>query len=178
MTDHIAIPQVVIHAVTSETVALIRSWASLYSDSKSVAGATTFVHLGGMLLGGGCAIATDRLTLRAFSSGPFARSRQLSEVHAVHTVVLAGLVLTCLSGALMFMADIHTFIGSPVFWTKAGLVMALLANGGLMQRAESRLRAGKGSAPGLWDQLRVTSYASLGLWFAVVLAGTALTAAA
>ena len=65
-----------------------------------------------------------------------------------------------------------------MFWTKAGLFGLLMANGGIMQRAEGQLRAGKGSVTGLWNQLRITSLASLGLWFAVMLAGTILTVAA
>jgi hypothetical protein len=158
-------------------VTVTQRWTSLYSDSKSVSGVTTCVHLGGMLLAGGFAIATDRLTLRAFEKGPLARMRQLAEIHAVHRPVLIGLALTFASGTLMFLADIKALASSPVFWVKGGVVVLLLLNGAVMQRAESRLQLGAGSAERrYWRQLRVTSLASLALWFAALAAGTLLTA--
>jgi hypothetical protein len=164
------------HFLIAAVATVMHRWATLYSDSKSISGMTTFVHLGGMLLGGGCAIATDRLTLRTLRAElPAVRHRQLVEIHAVHTPVMIGLTLTFASGALMLAADFSNLVASPVFWIKAGLIVLLLANGGIMQRAETQLRRGVGSARHHWDHLRQTSRASLALWFGVVLAGTLLT---
>jgi len=163
------------HFVIATVVTVVHRWASLYSDSKGVSGATTFIHLGGMLLGGGFAIATDRLTLRAFAGSPAVRRHQLDEIHAVHLPVLLGLSLMFTSGALMFAADVSTYAKSPVFWIKAVLIMMLLANGGVMQNAETHLRRSSTHADRYWQHLRLSSFASLALWFSVALAGTLLT---
>lgn len=164
------------HFVIAAMTTVMHRWANLYSDSKGISGVTTFVHLGGMLLGGGFAIATDRLTLRAYEAGPTIRQQQLAEIHAVHGPVLVGLVLMFASGGLMLAADFSNLATSPVFWAKAALIALLLLNGGVMQQAESRLRNGvRGPGAIYWDRLRFTSMASLTLWFAVALAGTLLT---
>jgi hypothetical protein len=164
------------HFVIIAVVSVVHRWATIYSDSKSISGVTTFIHLGGMLLGGGFAIATDRLTLRAYDGSPGIRQRQLDEIHAVHGPVLLGLTLMFSSGALMLAADFSNLATSPVFWTKSALIVMLLANGGVMQHAETHLRTSKdGHANRYWHRLRFTSLASLGLWFAVALAGTLLT---
>lgn len=44
-----------------------------------------------------------------------------------------------------------------------------------MMRAEQALRGGHPSDPEAWTRLRRSSVASLGLWFAVMLAGVRVT---
>lgn len=152
----------------------VKPWASLYADSKGVATAVTFVHLAGLLAAGGFALASDRATLRSFKAPEADRMRQLEELHAIHRPVLLGLSVTMLSGLLLFTADLKTFLPSPFFWTKMGLIALLLLNGYFMTRAERALR-GRPANPVLWwRRLRVTTLASLVLWFAVLLAGTML----
>jgi hypothetical protein len=99
-------------------------------------------------------------------------ARGLSELATVHRWVLVGLGITLLSGLLMMFADLDTYLGSWVFWTKMGLIVVLLANGGLRWRAERGVRDGRAAA---WVGLRRTTIASLVLWFGVLLAGTMLT---
>lgn len=155
-----------------ETLArLAEPWASLYSDSPPLQTVVLFVHLAGILVGGGFALAADRATLRAVRADAAGRHRHLSELDATHRPVLTGLAATLASGVLMLAADLETYLGSVVFWTKMGLVAALLANGYFLRRAGMLLRDDPG---GPWGRLRAASAASMVLWLAVVLAGTAL----
>jgi hypothetical protein len=160
---------------------LVEPWASLYGNSKAVATVVVFVHLAGLLLGGGLAVGNDRNTLRALRAGGREREHQLAELMTIHRVVLTGLALSLASGVLLLAADLDTYLASPVFWIKMGLVALLLANGYLMTRAEGALRKVSGEerdvAPA-WMRLRTTAITSLVLWFAITLAGVALVNAA
>jgi len=150
---------------------LIARWAKLYSDNKALSSVVTFVHLGGILLGGGMAVATDRASLRMAPAGSPDRPRQLAEASAIHNLVLAGLAITFASGLAMFLSDLDTYLTSVVFWTKMSLVTILLANGYVRLRAERRLVAGDATADAMF---RRTSVASLVLWFTILLAGSLL----
>jgi hypothetical protein len=149
---------------------LVARWARLYADHKAMSGGVTYVHLAGILLAGGFAVSADRAALRW---SPAAGSAELQNAFTVHRWVITGLGLTLVSGVGMLLADLDTYLTSAVFWTKMGLVALLIANGYLKLRAEAGLRDGGVSA---WPRLRRTAIASIVLWFAVLLAGTTLTA--
>jgi hypothetical protein len=152
----------------------VAHWAKLYSDRTSVSTAVTYLHLAGVLVGGGFAVFADREALRltARSDQPDRWWQALDHLHGVHRWVLAGLALTFVTGLLMMFADLDTYLSSAVFWTKMGLIALLLGNGYMRVRAERLLR--QGAAAG-WRRLRQSSVASLVLWFIVLLAGTILT---
>lgn len=105
------------------------------------------------------------------------RALALSTIAAVHRPVVIGLVVVTLSGVLLFAADVDTFAGSVTFWVKMALIVALTANGLLMQRAERRRDRDGDDAPA-WRQLRLTSIASRSLWLLTTLAGVMLVNAA
>jgi len=149
---------------------LVHRWAKFYDDRTSVSTAVTFVHLAGILLAGGFAIVADRASLRLSPTGDMDQMRQLDEIASVHRWVIIGLVVTFVSGILMFFSDLNTYLHSAVFWTKMGLIVLLLGNGYVRMRAEAALRRGVA----VWRRFRQTSIASLALWFAVLLAGTIL----
>lgn len=151
---------------------LAEPWAVFYGDSPPLQAAVLFAHLGGMLVGGGFALAADRATLRASRAEAAGRDRHLSELLATHRPVLVALAVTAASGLLMLAADLETYLGSPAFWTKMGLVVLLLGNGYAVQRTGKLLSRDPGAA---WNRLRAASVASFVLWLAVVLAGTWLT---
>jgi hypothetical protein len=164
-------------SVVQQLAAFTAPWADLYSHHTAVQTAVAFGHFGGLLAAGGFALAADRSTLRAFQADVLERRRHLKELHATHRLVVPALVLTVFTGALMFAADLENLAVSPIFWAKIGLVGLLLANGTAMINAERSVRLAGGVTERAWKRLRRTAIASIALWFAAVLAGTALQAA-
>ena len=150
---------------------LVELWASLYSNHAALRTAVEFVHIGGLVGGGGCAIASDRATFIALRQPPSARGPHLQALSSVHRIVVIGLVAAVASGVLLFTSDLDTFLYSKIFWLKMGLVALLLVNGALLLRAERQ--AGHGDE-GAWSRLAWTSGVSLALWFLTTLAGAAL----
>ncbi len=147
------------------------NWASIYSHSPAIKSALSFAHIGGLVGGGGCAIAADRATLKALRRPVAETAHRIEELHTVHTVVIVGLVLVVVSGVLLALADLDTYLQSTVFWIKMAFVVALLANGALVMRAGTRVHNGDAAARGaLW----FACVASLGLWFSTTLIGAVL----
>jgi hypothetical protein len=152
---------------------LAQPWASVYNDSRALSSGVMFSHLGGLLLGGGGAVAADRASLRAVRASATQQASHLRELALVHRAVIGGLSLTFVSGLLLAAADVETYATLPAFWVKMGLIALLLANGVWMQRTERTLAAGVPA----WKRLHASAVASLVLWFAVLLASTFLTSA-
>lgn len=161
-------------------VAAVQPWATLYSDSTAVRTAVVSLHLVPLVLGGGVAVAVDRMTLRAGRLDEGARVRQLTELASVHRWVAPALALTILSGVALLLSDVEEYVGNWIFWTKMGLVLALLVNGLAMSRAERGLSneaAGGGWDAGshhAWRRLERSSVTSLLLWLSITVAGVAL----
>lgn len=161
--------------VPSALVRFFEPWSELYGNSAVLPTLVVFGHVAALVFAGGLAITLDRATLRAARGAAELRSRQLDELDRAHRVVLSGLALSVVTGVLLFTADVETYAGSWIYWTKMGLIALLLLNGFVMTRAEARIRsvsAGEGE-PG-WRTLRRTAAASIGLWFAIAFAGVAL----
>lgn len=165
------------HAASGAAERAAAPWADTYNAHPALQTTVAFAHVGSLLVGGGFALATDRATLRTRRAGEALRRHFLDELHAVHRPVLIGLAVACLSGVLLFAADVKTFLGSPVYWVKLALVALLLVNGWRMTRTEAALRADPAARP-LWGRLQRIAVASMALWLAVALAGTILVNAA
>jgi hypothetical protein len=146
---------------------MLEAWTELYSNSTVVRSLVLYAHLGGILVGGGCAIATDRLTLMA----PPDDAHQLRIVNGIHRLVVTAIGFIALSGLLMLAADLETFLVSKVFWIKMLFVVLLLINGLRLLKAEQAARAG---TPAGWARLRSASVASLVLWLGIALLGAVL----
>lgn len=153
-------------------VSLFEPWASFYNDSKLAETLVTFAHVGGLVVGGGIAIAADRVTLRLQSDVD--RRRHVLEVAGLHRTVVMSLVVVALSGLMLFAADVETFWGSWIFWAKMALVLLLLVNGARMQRVERVATAEPVVSAAHWSALRGTAWTSISLWLAVTLLGVAL----
>lgn len=155
-------------------IKLLEPWTNLYNDSKLVETLVMFGHVGGLLIAGGIAIATDRGTLRLKDGTDLDRQRHLDEMSVLHRTVVVALVVTLLSGVMLAAADLGTFWASWIYWTKMGLVVLLLANGARMQSIEKRLHADRSGASPHWGSLRGAAVASLILWLTITFAGVAL----
>ena len=148
---------------------LAETWASLYSNSVAIRSAVSFAHFGGMITGGGTAIAADLNMLSALRREHTPLHDEINRFRHTHLVVVASLVVVVASGVLLMFKDLDAMLESRPFWIKMALFMALLCNGLIVVRAEKQASAG---APGAGRLLRVASVASLILWLAVTLAGT------
>lgn len=171
MTAHIA----------TALIQFFAPWQALYSDSKVTSGVVTATHLLALLFGGGLAIAADRATIRATKHPIDERLRALENIRTTHRPVLIALIVLFISGFALATADLKTFLGSPVFWIKLGLVGLLLINGFLLERTEARLRKEKLPAEAyvkrntqLWSRLKFSAAMSVALWSATLVAGTVL----
>jgi uncharacterized membrane protein len=161
-------------APPSSLVDLLKPWNEFYSHSKTAETVVQFLHIGGLLLAGGLAIAADRGTVRALRIAASDRSHYTRELSSVHRWVLTGLVVVLLSGLALLASDIETFWGSAVFWIKMSLVLILLINGWMMTRAESALQRDASESSPAWRSLHRTAVSSLTLWFVITALGIAL----
>ena len=149
----------------------LEAWASFFANHEILRTLIGFMHIGGLLAAGGCAIAADRATLMAGRLGRTERLSQLQALKGTHRIVVLGLAAIIVSGLLLFASDFDTFLYSKLFWTKMGLVALLLVNGMLLIHAERK--AERGDARG-WTWLSYTSTTSVALWFLTTLAGAGL----
>jgi uncharacterized membrane protein len=147
------------------------TWTSFYSKHAMLRTTITFIHVGGLMAGGGCAIAADLVTIEAVREGPIGRTTQLHVLNRTHSIVAGGLVALVLSGLLLFAADAETFLHSRVFWLKMALMVALMLNGMMMLAGERQVQRGDARA---WMRLHNIAATSLALWFATTLVGAAL----
>src|SRR5690242_716886 len=95
----------------------VELWASLYANHATLRTAVEFLHVAGLVGGGGYAIVVDRSTLSA-AHATDARAVQLSTIRDAHRIVIGGLIILFVTGVLLFAADIDTLLGSHVFWLK------------------------------------------------------------
>ena len=150
---------------------VLEPWSSLYEGSKIIIILTRFLHVGGLLLGGGAAVAFDRASIRARREGTASRAHHLQQLRRVHRIVVLGLCLIAASGVMMLASDLESFLSSWVFWVKMSLVAVLAANGFFITRIDRRLVPEVDAG---WGTLELSSRLSYTLWFAILLAGTTL----
>lgn len=148
-------------------------WASAYGDHRAISVTIRFLHIAGLVVAGGTAIATDRAILLASAGDDSRRATALAALARSHYTVVPALVLIGATGILMTAADVGTFFASRVYWTKLTFVALLFANGYGLVVAERLVKQGKG-----WRRLAMGSAVSLVLWFVLLLLGTLLTVVA
>jgi hypothetical protein len=149
----------------------VSAWAAVYSGSAVMRTLVSFVHIAGLVGGGGAAVVADRATLLATRAGTVLRREALDSLRNTHRIVIAGLAGVIVSGVLLFAADVDTYAVSRLFWIKMGMVAALMVNGALLVRAARRVTS---PDEGARRTLRRTAAVSLALWFLATLAGAGL----
>ena len=152
-------------------------WADLYSHSTPVSVAVSFLHIGGLLYGGGRAVSADCKALRSTGRNAVRLRQDLTELGEAHGAVVIGLAVTLVSGALMWAADVETFTFSRLFWLKMAVVGLLLVNGYVLHQKEKAARNGSLHPYRAFASLRWRAASSLVLWFGSALLGTALLSA-
>jgi hypothetical protein len=153
----------------------VSSWAAYYEGHRMVSVAVRWLHLGGLILGGGTALLVDRRVLAAVRSRGPEREASLAELDGSHRVVVPALAVVVLTGLLMTASDTATFLSSRLYWTKMGLVALLLLNGTGLLAAERAAKSGRASG---WSWLAIVSGVSFVLWLVILFFGVWLTAAA
>lgn len=152
---------------------LAQPWSDLYGSSATVSASVEFVHLGGLLIAGGFAMAFDRAALRVSSGSVAQRTSFLAELNAVHVPVLMGLAAVTASGLALLFADLETFLPSTLFWLKMVALFALLLNGIGIRRSGDRLRRDALNAS-TWRTLRRAARFSMSLWMLLLFLGVLL----
>ena len=155
----------------------IDAWAAFHGDHQMVSLSVRYLHVAGLMVGGGTALAADRQLMAARRAGPAAQAAALAWLRGSHRVVVPALLAIGLSGLLMTASDTGTFLVSRIYALKVGLVALLVLNGiGLLaagRAASSPTRAAQG-----WRWLGIVSVVSLLLWLAIPFVGLWLTVAA
>src|SRR5256885_762111 len=155
-------------------VKLFKPWNDFYGDSKLTETIVMFAHTAGLVVAGGIAVATDRMTLRARRWSDADRQHHLAETAMLHRTVVAGLAIIVISGLALLFSDLETFWGSWIFWAKMASIVVLLANGQRMLGIEKALAGDSAATSPHWRRLRTSAVVSITLWFTVTLAGLAL----
>ena len=149
-------------------------WEALYRGNDVVQLLAGLGHLLAVAFAARFALAGDRAALRAERRPPLQRDALLAQIGRAHRPVLIGLGLALLTGLAQLLAQLDYLPGSPWWWLKLAGLAALLANGRLVERAASRLRA-EPQQPEQWRRLRAAARRSVGLWLSLVVLGLLLT---
>jgi len=161
--------------VSSLLASTVAAWAAFYDDHHLVSVSVRYLHLVGLVVGGGAAISADRQVLSVSDVDALERSRLLAALPSTHRVVVPAVVLVVLTGVLLTAADLDTFLASRLYWAKMGFVALFLLNGAGLMWAERQ--AERDPVRG-WRFLSATASLSLTLWLGILMLGVWLTVAA
>jgi uncharacterized membrane protein len=163
--------------LTASVASATSWWSSYYSDHQMVSLMIRYLHLAALMVGGGTALAIDRVVLGT------ARTRTDDRRHAAwqalqgsHRVVVPALVVVAATGVMMTAADWSTFEVSRLFWIKMITFALLVGNGAALVAAERRYA--QGSDVKQWRRVVLASGVSCLLWLVILWIGEWLTIAA
>jgi hypothetical protein len=149
-------------------------WTEVYRGHDVVQLLAGLGHILSIVFAARYALAGDRAALRAEHRAPAQRAALLAQVGDAHRPVLVGLSLALLTGLAQLLAQLSYLPGSPWAWLKLLGLIALLANGRVIQLTGARLRQDV-QQPRAWRALRAAARRSLALWAVLVLLGLLLT---
>jgi hypothetical protein len=101
---------------------IISWWSAVYASHAALKTGIEFVHIAGLVAGGGAAITADLATITAARAKSATLAVQLQMLKRTHPIVIVGLSALFISGLLLFAADVDTFWTSRMFWLKMALV--------------------------------------------------------
>ena len=152
-------------------------WSVYYSDHQMVSLLIRYLHLAALMVGGGTALAIDRVVLGTARTRIDDRRRAaFTAMKGSHRVVVPALVIVTASGILMAAADWATFVASRLFWVKMISFGALVLNGVALVAAERAYA--KSADVSMWRRVVLASGASCLLWLLILWIGEWLTVAA
>ena len=152
-------------------------WSAYYADHQMVSLAIRYLHIAALMVGGGTALAIDRVVLASARARTDDRRRAaFTALRGSHRVVVPALTVVTVSGILMTAADWTTFEASRLFWIKMITFVFLVLNGAALVSAERAFA--KSGDLGRWRWLVTASGTSCLLWLLVLWIGEWLTIAA
>ena len=152
-------------------------WSVYYADHQMVSLVIRYIHLAALMVGGGTALAIDRVVLASARARTDDRRRAaFTALRGSHQVVVPALAVVTISGILMTVADWTTFATSTLFWIKMVSFVLLMLNGAALVGAERTFA--KSGDLGVWKRLVTASAVSCVLWLLVLFIGEWLTTAA
>lgn len=158
------------------TIGITSWWSSYYGNHQLTSVSVRFLHLVGIVMGGGTGLFADRQVIGAIRAGSQEREAVLAALSRAHAHVISWIVVIGSTGVLMTAADTSTFLVSKVYWLKMGLVALLVTNGVALFFAERRSR--KLGVDAGWPRLAAISTLSAVLWLITLFMGSLLTVAA
>jgi hypothetical protein len=137
-------------------------WSAYYGDHQMVSLMIRYLHLAALMVGGGTALAIDRVVLGTARTRTDDRRRAaFTAMKGSHRVVVPALMVVTASGILMAAADWTTFAASRLFWIKMLSFALLVLNGAVLVAVE---RAYARSADGvMWRRVVMASGVSCAL---------------
>jgi uncharacterized membrane protein len=152
-------------------------WSAYYSDHQMVSLLIRYLHLAALMVGGGTALAIDRVVLHTARTRTEDRRRAaFTAMKGSHRVVVPALAVVTASGILMAAADWDTFVASRLFWIKMISFGFLVINGMALVAAERAYA--KRTDVTMWRRVVLASGASCALWLFILWIGEWLTVAA
>jgi len=152
-------------------------WSAYYSDHQMVSLLIRYLHLAALMVGGGTALAIDRVVLGTARTRTDDRRRAaFTAIKGSHRVVVPALAVVTASGILMAAADWDTFVASRLFWIKM-ISFGLLVVNGIALVAAERAYA-KDTDVTMWRRVVLASGTSCLLWLLILWIGEWLTTAA
>ena len=152
-------------------------WAAYYSDHQMVSLLVRYIHLAALMVGGGTALAIDRVVLGTARTRTEDRRRAaFTAMKGSHRVVVPALGVVTASGILMAAADWSTFAESRLFWIKMVSFMFLVINGAALVAVERAYA--KSADVSMWRRVVLASGVSCALWLFILWIGEWLTVAA
>jgi hypothetical protein len=152
-------------------------WQVYYRDHQTVSLLIRYVHLAALMIGGGTALAIDRVVLGTARIRTDDRRRAaFTAMAGSHRVVVPALAIVAASGVLMAAADWTTFVESRLFWIKMISFALLILNGVALVAAERAYAKDAGAL--MWRRVVMASGASCLLWLFILFIGEWLTVAA